>query len=118
MTRKTPLFLFMLISILMLNSPVMKAQQKYDNLWKQVSVYSTKDLPQSAIKQTKLIYDTARKEKNFSQMLRASLVHMSLREDVVPDSLRIDINEMETWLKQTANPVDAAILHAFIGQSY
>lgn len=43
---------------------------------------------------------------------------MSLRGDVVPDSLRIDINEMETWLKNTTKPVDAAILHAFIGQSY
>ena len=66
MTRKTPLILFMLISILILNSPVMKAQQKYDKLWKQVEVFSVKDLPQSAIKQTRLIYDTARKEKNFS----------------------------------------------------
>lgn len=118
MTRKTPLILFILISILILNSPVMKAQQKYDKLWKQVEVFSVKDLPQSAIKQTRLIYDTARKEKNFSQMLRASLVRMSLRGDVAPDSFRIDINEMETWLKQTANPVDAAILHALIGQSY
>lgn len=84
MTRKSPLILFILISILILNSPVMKAQQKYDKLWKQVEVFSVKDLPQSAIKQTRLIYDTARKEKNFSQMLRHRLCACPCAEMLFP----------------------------------
>lgn len=112
------LTLILVICMVIANLISAKAQSSYDKLWKVVESYQSKDLPQSVLKQTDLIYRKAEKEQNFPQMLKAAMTRMAFREQLSPDSFKVDAQQMEEWLKQVKNPADAAILHVLLGSAY
>ncbi len=117
MTKNLYLILFITISLSFFYTHV-RGQQSYDKLWKRVENYRTKDLPVSAVKETTTIYKRAKKEKNFSQMLKAAFIRMSLQDQISPDSFIVDIRQIEGWEKYINNSSDLAILHALLGACY
>ena len=59
--------------------------QSYDSMWKDVDKANDSDLPQQVILLTEKIFDKARKEDNFVQMLKAWKTIVEKKSDIDPE---------------------------------
>lgn len=105
------------IIILLAITGVLQAQT-YDNLWKQVEQAEIKDLPKTAIKLSEDIFQKGKRENNSAQMLKAYTWKTYYQEKLTPDSFYVNVKEAEQWAEQTTQPVERAILHSLIAQTY
>ena len=92
--------------------------QSYNSLWKQVEQAQKKSLPQTVVKLTGQIYRKAEQEKNVPQMLKAYLCREAYQERLTPDSLYVNLRNLENWAKSEQNPVSKAILHSLLAREY
>ena len=58
------------VLISMMNVSGLFAQTTYESMWEDVEKVAEKDLPRQVTEKTQLIYNKARKEKNFPQMMK------------------------------------------------
>ncbi len=91
--------------------------QTYEKMWKEVDALGTvKDLPQSALAETRKIYEKAKAERNVPQMMKAYLTAMKYRFDIAPDSIERDIEELEQWARQVIDAADKAVLYSILSE--
>lgn len=83
-----------LIAVLMF-MPMWIFGQNYRDLWKQVQKAENEDLPQTAIKHLTAIEEKAIEEKAYGQLLKASLYHVRLQNEIAPDSLAPAVKRLE-----------------------
>ena len=97
----------------------------YDKSWAKVDKYLDDDLPKSAIKEAEKIYKKAVGERNFAQMTKAGLTMVCMRASISPDSMVVDVEQLETRLREReARAVsgrdwaEVALMHALAASLY
>ncbi|MDL2211030.1 alpha-2-macroglobulin [Bacteroides sp. OttesenSCG-928-M17] len=115
--KKNVITLFSLLFAVCM-APLAVNAQSYDKLWKEVEQANEKSRPQTAIQLTEKIYRKAKSEKNSPQMLKAYTYRSQQQRQLTPDSFYVELKGLEEWVKQTNNPVDCAILHTLIADTY
>ncbi|MCR4613117.1 MAG: hypothetical protein K5778_03865 [Bacteroidaceae bacterium] len=97
----------------------------YDKSWAKIDAYVYDDLPKSAIKEAEKLYKRAAGERNFAQMTKAGLTLMAMRGNISPDSMVIDVEQLETRIREreasalTARDwAEVALLHALAASVY
>jgi len=107
------------IILLIITTMTTTNAQSYDQLWKQVEIQAKKDLPKSAIVETRKIFKKAEAEKNVPQMMKAYLTMMAYRGEIAPDSIEVDRNYLKEWAEDKATSVaDKAVLHSILAGLY
>lgn len=104
------------VTILMMtmNASNLFAQETYESMWKEVEKVAEKDLPRQVVEKTQLIYDKARKEKNFPQMMKAWIQIVETKSTIDADSFRLaDIRPADY-----STPTEEAIYNAIMGSGY
>jgi len=100
--------------ISMMNVSSMFAQTTYESMWEEVEKVAEKDLPRQVTEKTQLIYDKARKEKNFPQMMKAWIRIVETKSTIDADSFRLaDIRPADY-----STPAEEAIYNAIMGSGY
>ena len=98
----------------MLNVSSMFAQTTYESMWAEVEKVAEKDLPRQVVEKTQLIYNKARKEKNFPQMMKAWIQIVETKSTIDADSFRLaDIRPADY-----STPAEEAIYNAIMGSGY
>ena len=98
----------------MLNVSRVFAQTTYESMWAEVEKVAEKDLPRQVVEKTQLIYDKARKEKNFPQMMKAWIQIVETKSTIDADSFRLaDIRPADY-----STPTEEAIYNAIMGSGY
>ena len=104
------------VTILMMtmNASNLFAQETYESMWKEVEKVAEKDLPRQVTEKTQLIYNKARKEKNFPQMMKAWIRIVDTKSTIDADSFRLaDIRPADY-----TTPTEEAIYNAIMGSGY
>ena len=102
------------IVIGVMNTTSLFAQTTYESMWEEVENAAVKDLPRQVTEKTQLIYNKARKEKNFPQMMKAWIRIVETKSTIDADSFRIaDIRPADY-----STPVEEAIYNAIMGSGY
>jgi hypothetical protein len=97
----------------------------YEKSWAKVEKYIDDDLPKSAIKEAEKIYKKAEGERNFAQMTKAGLTLIAMRGSISPDSMVIDVEQLETLILERESRAliardwaEVALLHALAASVY
>lgn len=100
--------------------PMMMFADSYDVLWKKVEAARQKDLPKTEIQLLKQISAKAQKEKQYGQLLKASLMGASLQVSLSPDSLQPEVERLAEKAKQSeqTDAVLAAVYYNLLGKIY
>jgi len=96
------------------------AQNKfnYTAAWKKVEdLIEKKGLTESALKEVKLIYDAAKKEKNNGQLLKSVLFRLSLQQQKEEDADEKAIQEVEKEINTAAEPLKS-VLANYAAEAY
>lgn len=96
------------------------AQNKfnYTAAWKKVEdLIEKKGLTESALKEVKLIYAAAKKEKNNGQLLKAVLFRLSLQQQKEEDADEKAIKEVEKEISTSAEPLKS-VLTNYAAEAY
>ena len=102
------------VLISMMNVSGLFAQTTYESMWEEVEKVAEKDLPRQVTEKTQLIYDKARKEKNFPQMMKAWIRIVETKSTIDADSFRLaDIRPADY-----TTPTEEAIYNAIMGSGY
>lgn len=91
--------------------------KSYETAWKQVDSLLRKGLYQSALTQTNALYDRAKAEKNYPQLVRSSIERGSLSERLDPALWPAHIRTLETDARQTPDPA-RSVLNSVLGDAY
>ena len=94
-------FLCLIVMIM----PMMMFGQSYASLWKKVSQAEEKDLPQTECELLQKIVAKAEKNRDYGQLLKASLQSAQVMAVVSPDSLRPAMEEMKQKWENTDDEV-------------
>lgn len=90
--------------------------QGYDSLWKQLDALLEKDLPASAVEKCMAIYAKAEAEGDVAQMMRAFCYSMTIRTQISPDSLQVDVARLKAWAEREKNPCHQAVIYSIMAQ--
>ena len=102
--------------VLMLSVALSIHAQSYNKLWKDVEQMEQNDLPKSVLAKAKIIYEKAKTDRNVPQMMKAYLTMMIWKRNISPDSLQIDINDLEEWaMRKDTEAQDKAVLNSILG---
>jgi len=96
------------------------AQNKfnYTAAWKKVEdLIEKKGLTESALKEVKLIYDAAKKEKNNGQLLKSVLFRLSLQQQKEENADEKAIQEVEKEINTAAEPLKS-VLTNYAAEAY
>ncbi len=86
--------------------PMMLFGQSYASLWKKVEAAEEKDLPKTQLDILQQIVSKAEKDKNYGQLLKASLMCAQVEASIAPDSLKPAVEQM---MQQCENTSDEAL---------
>ncbi len=107
------------VTILLTMIPMFMRSQSYSSLWKQVSDAQADDLPQSEQKVLDKIVDKAKQERNYGQLLKASVQKANSLCMVSPDSLRPAVEMLQQQAEEAKDDVPLqAIYYAVLGYVY
>lgn len=96
----------------------MSAQDTYNSMWKITDDLVKKNgLPQTALAQVEKIYQKAKKEKQYAQVIKALIYKVSLADQVEENVASANVLQIEKEIR-TAEPVPAAILHSLLADTY
>ena len=85
-------------------------------MWRNISEYQKKDLPQSVINQAYVIFDKACQEKNSPQIIKSFLTAMQYREEISADSLNKDITLLENLASESSKIEEKALLYSILAR--
>ena len=94
-----------LISLIVMIMPMMLFGQSYASLWKKVEQAQDKDLPQTEYELLQKIVAKAEKNRDYGQLLKASLQSAQAMASVAPDSLMPAMEEMKRKCESTTDEV-------------
>ncbi len=109
-------YLVAFVTILLTVLPIYA--DKYDQLWKNVEESSSKDLPQTTMKEVDRIISLARRQKNGGHLMKAILVKYQLHQDISQDSALAYIPVIEKELSAEKSPAMQALFHVALGALY
>ena len=112
--RKT----LLLLLALMIAPTVSLMGQTYSSLWKQVNDAADKDLPQTKIGVLRQIERKAETEKDYGQLLKASLMDMQTVTDLSADSLRPAVERLQQKEHKTSDAVLKAVYNVVLYHIY
>ncbi|NOX86310.1 MAG: hypothetical protein GXO86_10165, partial [Chlorobi bacterium] len=116
--KKIP-FLFISFFLVVLISGFLLAPQKenYDGQWSRVENFVKRGLPRSAIRVVDSIYQSALKEGNQPQKIKALIYRVSLQSRFEEDHLVKAIRTFENELSES-QPPEKQILHSLLAEMY
>lgn len=114
--KKTIIALTIFITLM----PMIMFADSYDVLWNKVDAARKKDLPKTEIQLLKQIVEKAQKEKQYGQLLKASLMSASLQVSLSPDSLQPEVERLVEKAKQSeqTDAALAAVYYNLLGKIY
>lgn len=115
MGHRTNLFC-MVVGCTLLSAPAFA--RNYEKLWKEVADYQQKDLPQSALKSARSIFQKAMNDDNKGEMIRAYLYMLQMKSSISADSLQPDMKRLENMTATSKDSVEKAVLHSLLGTLY
>lgn len=107
-----------ILFILIFMIPLFTMAQTYDQLWRKVEEAAKRDLPQSQLTVIRQIARNAEEEKQYGQLLKAQLMLGAVETAISPDSLSIQINDMELRYARLTDPALKAVYATAIGKLY
>lgn len=111
-------FLITLISFSFITMTEAQSKFNYSAAWKKADdLINKKGLPESALKEVKIIYAAAKKEKNNGQLIKALLFRVSLQQIKEEDADIKTIKEIEKEIGTAAEPV-TSILNNLLAEAY
>lgn len=100
-------------------------QTSYEKSWVKIEQFIDNDQPKSAIKETEKVYKKASGEGNFGELVKAGLTMMSMRTSISPDSMVVDVEQLESIIKEreasAVSPrswAEVALLHTLAASVY
>ncbi len=112
--RKTFLSMIAILSLI----PARMTAQSYESLWRQVDNAQEKDLPQTAINHLVKIQQKSRKELEYGQLLKSTLLHSKLQAEVAPDSLLPAVRRLEQQEQATKDIALKAVYDVVLWKIY
>ncbi len=116
------ILLLLLICSLAIFGIVLAQQQissfTIEERWKNVTEFTEKQLPESALKEVDKIIELSQKENNTAQFIKASIYKMRLTLDKDPDEAPQLIREFELLAKSAKNNIDKALLNSMTAELY
>ncbi|NLZ72449.1 MAG: hypothetical protein GX905_01310, partial [Bacteroidales bacterium] len=98
--------------------PLFLNAQSYKSLWKRVEEAEKKNLPKTVMQYTQEIFNKAEKENNIGQLYKAGVSYFNMQLQIEPDSLISMIVRGEQRLQQIDNPVEKALMHSLLAETY
>lgn len=92
--------------------------RNYEKMWKEVVVFQQKDLPQSALKSVRQIFNKAMDDNNKGEMLKAYLFMLQLKGSISVDSIQPDMKRLEQMTSMSRDSVEKAVMHSLLGSLY
>lgn len=89
----------------------------YDTLWKEVEAFNKKSLPKSALEVVEKIYDTARKQNNAAEFIKAVIHKFHYLQQVEEDTFFKMHTQFKDELEQSRFPI-TPILHSMLAEQY
>src|SRR5438067_628996 len=97
--RKANTIFILSIFLLLYKNSFSQPGNNYDTQWKKVDEYVTKGLTKSALEQVAKIYETAKKEKNDPQLIKALLYSVTLNQNTQENAT---VNNIEKFEKEAS----------------
>lgn len=116
MRKKTNIF-WLMLGCAALNTLPAKAYN-YKKMWKEVVAFQQKDLPQSALKSVRTIFNKAMNDNNKGEMLKAYLFMLQMKSSLSIDSLQPDMKRLELMTATSKDSVEKAVMHSLLGALY
>lgn len=116
MGKRTNILRLILGCITLNTLPV--SARNYEKMWKQVETFQEKDLPQSALKSVRTIFNKAMDDNNKGQMLKAYLYMSQLKSSLSIDSVQPDMKRLEAMTATSKDSVEKSVLHSLLGKLY
>lgn len=112
--------LLTIISIIFMSDTFELSAQSYEQMWSKLETFDKDDLPKQVIGQAERIYDKARKDRNFAQMLKAWEYLVEKNSDLDPDTFSVMINATDgrCFTPPTEGTAESAIYHAVMGSAF
>ena len=89
----------------------------YDTLWKEVETFQKKGLPKSALETVEKIYNTAKKQNNPAEFIKAVIHKFHYLQQVEEDTFFKMHTQFKNELKQSQFPI-TPILHSMLAEQY
>jgi hypothetical protein len=103
-------------------SGILLAQKKvaveYEAQWQKIEELAEKQLPESALKETEIIYKKAMEENNIQQLIKATVYKMRITLEKEPDKAPEVIKDFETFTEKTTDKTDKALLNSMLAELY
>ena len=115
--KKLFLKAFVFVSVILLTSANLIAQNDYVDEWKEVKSLVDKGLPKSALSTVDELYKDAKAENNTAQFVKAILYRIRLVSDYEEDFLLLSINDLNEEIAETGGP-GRHILHSVLAELY
>ena len=94
--------------------PGIAMAQTYKELWKEVSQFRMKDMPNSVIEYSDKIYAKANEEKNVSQMMAAFLTRANARRQISEQMWIPEKNALIQWAETEKDTIARAVLNNIV----
>ena len=107
-----------IIAFIALLLPFAAMADSYNNLWKLVKDAQQKDLPKTQIKYLDEICAKATADKQYGQLLKASLLKASAQTAISPDSADVEIARLEKRQAVAQDRVLKAVYASVLGHLY
>ncbi len=111
------LLVFMLLFFFIETNLYAQIPNDYSKQWKQVDELIKKGLTKSALEQTVIIYETAKKDNNDPQIIKALLFRITLGRNLQEDANVKSIALVETEIQTSRQPA-RSILNSILAEMY
>ncbi len=91
---------------------------KYQRQWEKIIKAEDEGLPQTALKESRIAFSLAQKEKKGPAMLKSLALILRFQQQIEPDSVKIVFMQMEKEVSQAQDPVFQSMLHSVLAESY
>jgi len=117
--KKLIVFLFILTVVV---TGILLAQKKveidYESQWKKIEELASKQLPESALKETEIILKKAMKDSNIQQLIKATIYKMRFALEKEPQKAPLLIKDFEKFIEKTTDETDKALLNSMLAELY
>lgn len=86
-------------------------------LWQQVQGFEKNELPKSALKTVDVIYEVAKNEQLYNEMIKALIHHIKYKNHIEPNALPLQINFLKKQLTYF-NPSGKAIINSMLAEMH
>ena len=100
------------------NKPIkLNKGDNYKSAWQKVDSLESKGLPKSALKIVEKIYDEAKKDNNYNQVIKSFIYKMKFTDQTEEDAFENSIYKLQNEIK-TADFPTKNIMHSMLAEMY